>query len=536
MKFEELDLSPKLLEGIKLKGFESCTPIQAEVMPLALAGKDISGLSQTGTGKTAAFLLPLMERICRSQEKPESEELAKRAFKDWKNGQYILILVPTRELAEQVHADVESLRGETGLRAVSIFGGTGYDKQKARLKEGVEFVVGTPGRLIDLYKSHSLDLRQVRAVVFDEADRMFDMGFKDDMQYLLQRIPKQRQMLLFSATLNFDVTTTAYRFGAEPVELNLSKDEVKAENVDDKIMHCGSSEKPQFLFSLLKREDAKQIIVFSNFKSMVSRISRFLTDNGFPAVGISSLLTQKQRQRVMSQFKGESEHNILVATDVAARGLDIKGVDLVINYDLPDDPENYVHRIGRTGRAGKTGKAISLVGENDVEALMRVEEFLDYKLEADWLEDNQIIEDFKKLPARDDRPDRRHAPRGKGPRQRNDRRNKSDSSETQQSSKPKQRQARRSEPKDNKPKDNKEMHRDRRIGRHGQQKTERASASQQSSQPKRATRPKKTAGKATKKAAPRRKSDRKVVRSSRRSSQSRGLSEKVSGFFKKLFS
>jgi ATP-dependent RNA helicase RhlB len=301
-------------------------------------------------------------------------------------------------LAEQVYENAIKFVGDSGLRAVAIYGGVSYDKQKEGLRNGVEFVIATPGRLIDLFKEHLVDLKQVRGVVFDEADRMFDMGFKDDMKFILQRIPKERQFMVFSATLNLDVLNTAYQFGANPVEVNVSRDQAKAENVEDKIFHVGQDEKGPHLLSLLRKHNPRQSIVFSNFKMNVPRITQFLNDNGMPAVGISSLLTQSQRNRVMEQFKGESDHNILVATDVAARGLDIKGVDMVVNFELPDDPENYVHRIGRTGRAGEKGIAFSLVSERDVDALARVEQYLKHKIDASFLEESELVKDFKAMP------------------------------------------------------------------------------------------------------------------------------------------
>ena len=352
LKFSELDLHPSLQVGLDKLGYSDTTPIQERTMPHVLEGRDVAGLAQTGTGKTAAFLLPIMERIVRARLNPEqlSEEektlREARAFPDWKSNQFVLVLVPTRELCEQVYESAMKLKGDSELRAVSIYGGVSYEKQKEGLKNGVEFVIATPGRLIDLYKN-LVDLKQVRAIIFDEADRMFDMGFKDDMKFILQRVPKERQFMVFSATLNLDVMNTAYQFGANPVEVNVSRDQAKAENVEDKIFHVGSDEKGAHLLSLLKLHKPRQTIVFSNFKMNVPRIAQFLNDNGIPAVGISSLMTQSQRTRVMEQFKGDSDHNILVATDVAARGLDIKGVDMVVNFELPDDPENYVHRIGR---------------------------------------------------------------------------------------------------------------------------------------------------------------------------------------------
>jgi len=403
LKFSELNLDPKLFSAIEELGYQECTPIQTAVIPQICAGKDISGLAQTGTGKTAAFLIPLMDRILKGQ------------FQDWAPTNFILILVPTRELAEQVYENVQKLGGPTGLSGIAVYGGTGYDKQKEAFRTNVDFVVATPGRLIDLFKDNCVDLKQVRAIVFDEADRMFDMGFKDDMKFILQRVPRERQFLVFSATLNFDVLNTAYQFGAEPIEINVSKDQARAENVKDFIFHCGHEEKPSYLLSILKKHNPRQVIIFSNFKFNVERIASFLTQNAIPAMGISSLLTQAQRNRVIELFKAENEKNILVATDVAARGLDIKGVDMVINYELPNDAESYVHRIGRTGRAGAEGQAFSLVCDRDIESLARVEDYLKHKLESGWIEDAELVKEFSPFPREDLTPGRSVEPGGDRP-------------------------------------------------------------------------------------------------------------------------
>lgn len=400
MKFSEYSLDPSLQAAIDQLGYTECTPIQIQAISPILLGKDVAGLAQTGTGKTAAFLVPLIERVLRSQNPVEGVESA-RVFKDWKSNHFILILVPTRELAEQVYENLVKLAGQTPIRGFPIYGGTSYDKQKEALRSGLQFLIATPGRMIDLYKEHLIDLKQVRAIVFDEADRMFDMGFKDDMKYILQRVPQDRQFLVFSATLNFDVLNTAYQFGSEPIELNVSQEQTKAENVHDEIFHVGHDEKPQHLLSLLKVKQPKQAIIFSNFKHNVDRIAKFLVDNGISASAISSLLTQAQRTKVMQQFKAENEHNILVATDVAARGLDIQGVDLVINYELPNDCESYVHRIGRTGRAGAIGQAFSLVCDRDIDSLTRIQDFLKNNLTVGFLEDKDLVKDYKPFPRGD---------------------------------------------------------------------------------------------------------------------------------------
>lgn len=412
MKFTEIGLEEILLKNIQVQGFDNCTEIQEKAIPLALAGKDISGLSKTGSGKTAAFLIPLVQRILITKNKTNKDKQA--VFQDWKKRHCILVLVPTRELAEQVHTEVEKLIKDTDLKSMAIYGGVEYKQQTEQVNNGVDFVVATPGRLIDLYKTHKFDLKQVQAVVFDEADRMFDMGFKEDMKYMLRRIPENRQLMVFSATMNFDVMTVAYQFGANPVELEIGKDEVKAENVKDEIFHVGDGEKPKYLLSLMKKSDAKQIIIFSNFRQKVDRIARFLSANGFPAMGISSLLNQNQRNRVLEQFRQENQKNILVATDVAARGLDVESIDLVINFDLPDDCENYVHRIGRTGRAGREGIAYSLVSENDVEALSRIESYVKNKISIGWLEDSELINEMKEFPTDRPRYSKPNKDRGRG--------------------------------------------------------------------------------------------------------------------------
>ncbi|MBC7743172.1 MAG: DEAD/DEAH box helicase [Bdellovibrionaceae bacterium] len=391
MNYADLNLDSHIVAAISKLNYVEMTPIQQQTIPLILAAKDVAGLAQTGTGKTAAFLVPLIERIMRTKEDPNHE----RAFKDWNPRSFVLILVPTRELADQINENVVKLADGTGLKSFPLYGGTGYDKQKEALASGLQFVVSTPGRLIDLYKENFIDLKQVRAIVFDEADRMFDMGFKDDMTYVLGRVPRDRQFLVFSATLNFDVLNTAYQFGAEPVEINISRDQAKADHVKDFIMHLGHEEKPQFLLSLLKKENPKQAMIFTNFKHNVDKISLFLMNNKIPAMGISSLMSQSQRNTVIEKFKAENDQNILVATDVAARGLDINGVDMVVNYEMPQDAESYVHRIGRTGRAGREGKAFSFICDRDIDSLSRVEEYTKKKIDVAFLEDVDLQKDFK---------------------------------------------------------------------------------------------------------------------------------------------
>lgn len=543
MKFSELDFHPSILAGIEKNKFVECTPVQEMSIPHVLEGRDISGLAQTGTGKTAAFLLPLMNRIAWGKETlngAESEIKPDKTvvFKDWKETNYVLVLVPTRELAEQVFDNVKSFGSDAGFKAVSIYGGTSYETQKSALNRGVQFIVATPGRLIDLYKDNHVDLSQVRAIVFDEADRMFDMGFKDDMKYILKRIPQERQFLVFSATLNFDVLNTAYEFGADPIEINVSKDQAKAENVKDELFHVGSSDKPQYLLSIIKKHNPSQAIVFSNFKRNVDRIARFLTANGFHAMGISSLLSQGQRNRVMEQFKAENDRNILVATDVAARGLDIKGVDLVVNFELPDDPENYVHRIGRTGRAQETGHASSLVGDRDIDALSRIENYLGHSIEMGWIEDTDLVSDFKEFPreSRNDKPRREDrdgkSKRGGGSRKRGEKRTERQGTKKKASSSSKGKKKSSTE----ESQESKSTHRDRKTGRHKQQNSKGKSKSPQpKSKSNRNKKRDKVNPSQRAKGAGRRRHQKKDDVDARQPAQSKGIASKLARIIKRLF-
>tara|TARA_B110001454_G_scaffold106457_1_gene100246 strand:+ start:89997 stop:91685 length:1689 start_codon:yes stop_codon:yes gene_type:complete len=401
LEFTDWNLLPDLQKNIIDLGYKTPTPIQEQAAPIILKGQDLAGLAQTGTGKTAAFLLPLIDRVLRSQTPSDDEITAQRKFPDWKSNNFVLVLLPTRELAEQVYDNFGLFTKGMNLHSISVYGGVGYDKQKTALRNGVQFIFATPGRLIDLYKEHLIDLRLVRAIVFDEADRMFDMGFKDDMKFILQRVPRERQFLVFSATLNLDVLNTAYQFGANPVEINISRDKATADNVKDRLFHVGDGEKPQILLSLLKKQNPKQTIIFTNFKNNVERVAQFLSENQFPAIAISSLMTQQQRTRVLEQFKAVNEKNILVATDIAARGLDIQGVDLVINYELPMDCETYVHRIGRTGRANAEGTALNLCSDRDLDSLTRIQEFLKRKIDQDYLETTELVTDYVPFSDRD---------------------------------------------------------------------------------------------------------------------------------------
>ncbi|MBE8163486.1 MAG: DEAD/DEAH box helicase [Bdellovibrionaceae bacterium] len=392
MSFSSLGLHSDLLERLKAKGFDTPTPIQNSALPLVIKGKDVAGLARTGTGKTAAYVLPLLHRILNSRANDES--LKSESFSRWTDKSYILILVPTRELAFQVQDNIKEFSTDLNIHSAVFVGGLPIEKDVEALQNSLDFIIATPGRLIDLYKNHSLHLGQVEAVALDEADRLFDMGFADDVKYILTRIPKHRQFLLFSATLSLEALYMGYEFGAQPVELSVSKREIQKDLIEESLYHISRFEKSRYLLSLLKSKTWRQAIVFSNYKNQILDLEVFLSANGIKSLGLSSVLTQARRNKVITEFKSCEEKMVLIATDVAARGLDIEGVDLVINYDIPQNSDPYIHRIGRTGRAGSKGEAISLVSDKDAEWLVKLEEDLKIKIPIGWIEDKDLVTDF----------------------------------------------------------------------------------------------------------------------------------------------
>lgn len=392
MNFSSLGLHSDLLESLKAKGFDTPTPIQISSLPLVIKGKDVAGLARTGTGKTAAFVLPLLHRILNSRA--NEEKLKSESFSQWTDKSYVLILVPTRELAFQVQDNIKEFSLKLNIGSAVFVGGLPIEKDVEVLNTNLDFIIATPGRLIDLYKNHNLHLGQVEAVVLDEADRLFDMGFSDDVKYILTRIPKHRQFLLFSATLSLEALYMGYEFGAQPVELSASKREIQKDLIEESLYHISRFEKAPYLLSLLKNKSWRQAIVFSNYKNQILDLEVFLGANNIQSLGLSSVLTQARRNKVITEFKSCENKVVLIATDVAARGLDIEGVDLVINYDIPQNSDSYIHRIGRTGRAGRKGEAISLVSEKDAEWLVKLEEDLKIKIPIGWIEDKDLAKDF----------------------------------------------------------------------------------------------------------------------------------------------
>ena len=371
--FDAFSLPGPIRKGIEAAGFTQCTPIQAEALPLALAGKDVAGQAQTGSGKTAAFLIPLFVRLLGSGR--PTLPGAPRA----------LILAPTRELAVQILWDAELLGGFTELTRLAVYGGVDYQKQRDALQKKVDILIGTPGRLIDYFKQGIYELSQVEALVVDEADRMFDMGFIKDLRFLLRRLPPyhKRQSFLFSATLSFREMELSYEFMNNPIKVAISPEQVTVDKVEHLLFHVEKQEKFRLLLWLLRREAWHRILIFSNTRQGAERLTEKLVRRGFQADLISGSIDQRKRLRIIAQFK-EGTLPILVATDVASRGLHVEAVSHVINYDLPQDPEDYVHRIGRTARAGAAGKAISLADEEYVLSLDAIENYIGFKIPVEW--------------------------------------------------------------------------------------------------------------------------------------------------------
>jgi ATP-dependent RNA helicase RhlB len=369
--FDSFDLDQRILDGLADAGFSLCTPIQAEAIPIALTGRDVAGQAQTGTGKTAAFLVPALQRLLTRPCAPERLP----------NQPRMLILAPTRELAVQIHRDAVTLAGRTGLRLGLVFGGTGYQEQRAALEAGVDILIGTPGRLIDYFKQRVFDLKALEAVVIDEADRMFDLGFIKDIRFLLRRMPppEKRLGMLFSATLSYRVTELAYEHMNDPKPVAIEPDQVTADRVTQRCYMAANEEKIPLLIGLLRGMEDARVIVFANTKRETDRIWGYLEGNGLRAAVLSGDVPQKKRLSLLKQFQ-HGELPVLVATDVAARGLHIPGVTHVFNYDLPEDAEDYVHRIGRTARAGATGEAVSFVCETYAFCLPDIEAFIGAKI------------------------------------------------------------------------------------------------------------------------------------------------------------
>ena len=373
MKFATLDLDKKLLQGIIDVGYERCTPVQEQTLPESLEGHDVSVQAQTGTGKTAVFLLTILQRMILSKK----DNRLLRA----------LILVPTRELAVQVEKQANEFCGHLPYRTVSIYGGVGYDRQLAELKKGIHIVVATPGRLIDLVKGKSIDISKVEFMVLDEADRMFDMGFMPDVRYILQKVPhkSKRQTMIFSATLDRRIHQIASMYMRKSIEIEIEPDQATVENVEQKVFHVAREEKIPLLLALIQREEMPKVLIFTNMKRTAEKVGHKLNGNGIEAEVITGDVAQQKRLRLISKMQ-KGQLRILVATDVAARGIHIDGISHVINFDLPAEAASYVHRIGRTARAGAHGKAYTIACEDLVEYLPEVEKYIEQKINVSHID------------------------------------------------------------------------------------------------------------------------------------------------------
>ena len=369
MSFDDLDLSPAVRKGIRDAGYTSPTPVQAATLPHALDGIDVVGVAQTGTGKTAAFVLPILDYL--ERDPSEGKRRPIRA----------LVVTPTRELAIQVEEAVQTYGARTGLRSATIYGGVGKGKQRTALRNGVDIVVATPGRLLDFVGTGEIDLSEVDVLVLDEADRMFDMGFIRDIRRIVAEVPEQRQTMLFSATMPPAIQELSRSILYKPETVEVGKRRDPAATVAQRAVHIAEDQKQALLHHLLEVEDVDRVIVFSRTKYRADRIRKKLERAGFDAIAIHSNRSQGQRQRALKGFES-GEYRILVATDIAARGLDIDGVSHVINFDTPNIPEDYIHRIGRTGRAEATGDAISFVSAAEQPHLRGIEKHTGARIEV----------------------------------------------------------------------------------------------------------------------------------------------------------
>lgn len=368
IRFSNLELSESILRGLKDAGFELCTPIQRRALPVTLRGKDMAGQAQTGTGKTATFLLATFQHLINDT----SESI--------KNPRAI-ILAPTRELAIQIHKDALQLGKHLNLKMALIYGGTDYEKQLNSLKANVDIIIGTPGRIIDFYRQNAFTLDNIKVTVMDEADRMFDLGFIKDIRFLLRRMPPpdQRLNMLFSATLSYKVTELAYEHMNNPVLIRIESEQVTSAAIQQSAFCPSNEQKIPLLLGILNRDQPQRSIVFVNTKRCAERLNDYLNANGYKTAALSGDVAQDKRQRLLADFQ-ENRITLLIATDVAARGLHIADVSHVFNYDLPQDVEDYVHRIGRTARFGANGVAVSFICEEYAYSMPDIEQYIDQKI------------------------------------------------------------------------------------------------------------------------------------------------------------
>ena len=409
-RFSNLELSDAILQSLKEAGFHHCTPIQDKTLPLALRGKDVAGQAQTGTGKTAAFLLATFQHLI--NEETDSDELEEVEYDD--EGEVVekviikpvknktinypraLILAPTRELAIQIHKDALQLSKRLSLSFALIYGGTDYQKQLTKVKTNVDIIIGTPGRIIDFYRQNAFTLDHVKVMVLDEADRMFDLGFIKDIRFLLRRMPspEKRLNMLFSATLSYKVTELAYEHMNNPVLVKIETEEVTSKSIKQSAYCPSNDQKIPLLLGILKHDQPLRSIIFVNTKRCAEELDATLNANGYKTAALSGDVPQEKRQKLLQSFQ-QNEISLLIATDVAARGLHIPDVSHVFNYDLPQDVEDYVHRIGRTARFGASGEAISFICEDYAYSMPDIEEFIGQKIPVKAIDKELLAEVIK---------------------------------------------------------------------------------------------------------------------------------------------
>ena len=392
--FDELNLDERVSSGIRDLGFVVPTEIQRKALPYTLLGYDLIGQAQTGTGKTAAFLITIFDRLLR--HRPRTDALPRA-----------LIIAPTRELAVQIEREAHDLGAHTDLATAAVYGGVDYRQQADTLKRGVDIVVGTPGRLIDYMKQGVLVTSGIEILVIDEADRLLDMGFIKDLRFVLRKLPPlaERQTLLFSATITFSVVEATYAYMKIPVEVSATPESVTVQEVTQQLYHVGKREKFRLLLGLVQKIDSDKILIFSNTKSGVSMLKERLTRNGVNAQALSGDIPQRKRLKILERFM-RGEIQVLIGTDVASRGLHIEDVGCVILYDLPQSAEDYVHRIGRTARAGKSGVAISIASEDDAYYLEPVERLIGQKIPYRVAEEADLGDESEAAPRQERGKDR----------------------------------------------------------------------------------------------------------------------------------
>jgi ATP-dependent RNA helicase RhlB len=404
VSFDDIDLPEPLRRAVAELGFTHLTRVQEEVLPLTLAGRDVVAQAQTGSGKTAAYLLTIFNRLLRSPRSSPPE--VPRA----------LIVAPTRELAVQISNDADALARHVDLHTHVVFGGIDYRKQRQELAAGTDVLIGTPGRLIDYHKQRTYSLRETELVVIDECDRLYDMGFAEDLHWIMRRLPhpNRRQSMMFTATLSYRVMTLGWRQMNEPAEVIINPEQLTPETIQQQLYHVSSREKLSLLLGLLEREATSRTMIFANTRHGAKRLVDELRRHGHVCRALTGNVIQTKRLRVLDDFR-EGRLPILVATDVASRGLHIDGVSHVINYDLPQDPEDYVHRIGRTARVGASGKAIALACDDWVYSLDAIQSYVGYEIPAVFADDSlfkEVLPPEERRPRRDGRSRPR---RGKRP-------------------------------------------------------------------------------------------------------------------------